>query len=100
MVNIIIKKSTNKNKKFMIIITSDNRKKTLYIGSQGMSDYTIHKNDERKQRYIQRHKKRENWNDIYSRGFYSRWILWNKKTIKSSIADTNKRFNLHIRFEG
>ena len=99
MVNIILKKSTNKNKKYMAIISSDTRKKTVHFGAAGMSDYTIHKDDDRKQRYINRHSVNENFNDIYSAGFYSRWILWNKKSIRASIADTNKKFNLHIKFQ-
>ena len=35
--------------------------KTVHFGAAGMSDYTKHKDDERKQAYIQRHKKNEDW---------------------------------------
>ena len=83
----------------MAIISSDTRKKTVHFGAAGMSDYTIHKDDDRKERYIKRHSVNENFNDVYSAGFYSRWILWNKKSIRSSIADTKQRFNLNIKFQ-
>ena len=65
-----------------------------------MSDYTINKDDERKQRYVNRHKKNENWNDINTAGFWSKNILWNKKTITESIRDTNniiKNINIKLK---
>ena len=57
-----------------------------------MSEYTRHTDDERQERYINRHKKNEDWNNIYTAGFWSRWILWNKPSISESIRDTNNRF--------
>ena len=90
-----IKKSTNKNKKFMAIFYDGNKKiKTTHFGAAGMSDYTIHNEDARKKRYLDRHRKRENWNDFKSAGSLSRYILWNKKTLNASIADYKKKFNL------
>ena len=90
-----IKKSTNKNKKFMAIFYDGNKKiKTTHFGAAGMSDYTIHNEDARKKRYLDRHRKRENWNDFKSEGSLSRYILWNKKTLDASIADYKKKFNL------
>jgi len=41
-----------------------------------------------------RHRKRENWNNYMSAGSLSRYILWNKPTLKASIADYKKKFNL------
>jgi L-rhamnose mutarotase len=73
-------------------------KKTIPFGARGISDYTIHRDDERKERYINRHKKNEDWNNIYTAGFWSRWILWNKPSISESIRDTNNRFkNVNIK---
>ena len=93
--NIIIKPSDRKEKKYMAIV--DN-KKTIHFGQAGASDYTKHKDKERKERYIDRHKNNENWNNPLTAGFYSRWITWNKPTITESIKDTNKRFkNINIK---
>ena len=64
---IIIKPSHDKNKKFDAVI---NNKKTIPFGQAGSSDMTQHKNEDRKQRYIERHKKNENWNNPYTAGFY------------------------------
>jgi len=89
-----IKPSTQKTKKLMAIFYDDNDKKikTTHFGSAGMSDFTIHKDKQRKERYLDRHRKRENWNDPMTAGALSRWILWNKPTLKASIADYKKRF--------
>jgi len=71
------------------------RKETkVSFGAKGMSDYTIHKDDERKERYLKRHEKNEDWSDYKSKGALSRWLLWNKKTLKASIEDFKKRFHL------
>ena len=66
---------------------------TVHFGQAGASDYTIHKDPERKKLYIERHEKNENWNDPTSAGALSRWILWNKPTITESIKDYKKRFD-------
>ena len=84
-------KSDKPNKKYYII-TNDNKK--VYFGAARYSDFTIHKDEARKQRYINRHKKNENWNDKDSAGFWSRWLLWNLPTISASYQDIKKRFNI------
>lgn len=113
MIKVEIKKSSNPKKKFMAIFydgtdensSADNKKnknssfgkkkiKTTHFGAGGMSDYTIHKDKQRKQRYLDRHRKRENWNDYMTAGALSRWILWNLPTLKGSIDDYKKRFKL------
>jgi hypothetical protein len=70
------------------------KEKIVSFGAKGMSDYTIHKDDERKDRYLARHEKNEDWNNPITPGALSRWILWNKKTLKASIDDFKKRFHL------
>ena len=51
---VIIKKSRKPDKKFDAVIDG---KKTVSFGAKNYSDYTLHKDDERKTRYINRHKK-------------------------------------------
>jgi len=103
---VTIKKSTNPQKKYMAIFCEcecegkkndcgkSKRPKTIHFGSAGMSDFTKHRDEKRKLRYINRHKKREDWNSPMTAGALSRWILWNKPTIKASLEDYKKRFNL------
>ena len=92
---VVIKPSSRKEKKFEAIIDG----KTIPFGASGYSDFTIHKDEERKQRYIARHRKNEDWGNAYSAGFYAYWVLWNKPTIEESINDMNRRFsNYHFLF--
>jgi hypothetical protein len=58
-------------------------------------DYTIHKDIKRKTLYETRHIVREDWNDPSTAGFWSKWILWNKPTIDSSLQHTLKQFKLN-----
>lgn len=89
-----IKKSTNPKKKYMAIFTDKGFKKTTHFGASGMSDFTIHKDPSRKERYLKRHKKNENWDKYMTAGSLSRYILWNKETLKDSIKDYKNRFKL------
>jgi hypothetical protein len=83
-------KSDKPNKKYFII-THDNKK--VYFGAAGYSDFTIHKDEERKLRYIKRHNN-ENWtkSGIDSAGFWSKHLLWNLPSISASYQDIKKRF--------
>ena len=95
MVKVVIKPSTKSNKKLMAVFTRDNgRTKTTHFGAAGMDDFTKTKNEEQKKRYLDRHRKNENWNNYESAGALSRWILWNKPSRQASIADYKRRFNL------
>ena len=88
-------KPDNPSKKYKVYVVSKSGNiKKVEFGAFGMSDYTKHKDPERKQRYINRHKKRENWNDPTTAGFWSLWVLWNLTTIRASLQDTRKRFKL------
>lgn len=63
------------------------------FGAKGYSDYTIHKDPERKKRYINRHRSRENWGNLKSAGALSLYILWNKPSLNASISDYKKRLS-------
>jgi hypothetical protein len=86
-----IKPSTRAGKKY--VATFDDGT-TTHFGASGMSDFTKNRDEERKQRYLDRHRPNENWNDPKSAGALSRWILWNKRTLRDSIADYKRRFRL------
>lgn len=94
-VSVVVKKSTNPEKKLMAIFTmKDDSELTRHFGAAGMTDYTQHKEEKRMKRYLNRHRKNENWNDPLTAGALSRWILWNKPDFKASFKDFCKRFNL------
>jgi hypothetical protein len=85
-----LKPSKSPNKKLTATF-SDGRQ--ISFGAQGYSDYTMHHDDQRKERYLKRHKARENWDDLESPGALSRYILWNKKSKKASVADYKRRLS-------
>ena len=90
-----LSKSKKKDKKFQVITPNN---KTIHFGAKGYSDYTIHKDFNRKMRYIQRHKDKENWTKrgINTSGFWAKHILWNKPTIKESIKNVESKYNIKI----
>ena len=71
---------------------------TIHFGQAGASDMTQHKNEQRKMNYIKRHIINEDWSDLTKSGTFSRFILWNKSTLKASIRDMEKQFNIKIWF--
>jgi hypothetical protein len=94
-VSVVITPS-QRDKKYKAVLKDKNGEtKTLHFGAKGMSDYTIHKDNNRKDRYLARHKKNENWSVPDTPGSLSRWILWNKTSFKESVKDYKKRFNLN-----
>jgi len=92
---ISIKPSTKPEKKYMATFETDaGRTKTTHFGAAGMSDYTKNKDPERKALYLARHKANENWNDPTSAGALSRYVLWNKTSLRDSISDFKSKFKL------
>jgi len=92
---IYLQKSTDKKKKYMVKI--DN--KIIHFGATGYSDYTKHKDKDRKIRYIKRHRNNEDWtaSGMKTAGFWSFWLLWNEPTLSASIKHLEKKFKIKIR---
>jgi len=91
-----IKRDTDRKHKLVATFKNKEtgRTKSTHFGAAGYTDFTKSKDEERKKLYLNRHKKNENWSDPTSAGALSRYILWNKPTIKASIADYKKHFKL------
>lgn len=86
--------SNLKTKKYKAILEDNGKQYTVQFGAKGYEDFTTHKDESRKQRYITRHQANEDWTDPLTPGFWSKHLLWNKPTIKASLADLRKKFNL------
>ena len=84
-------KSSRKEKKFMVKMDG----KTIHFGAAGMDDFTITGDEEQKKRYMARHQK-ENWRDSQTAGFWAKHVLWNKKTIRESLKDIQRRFGISV----
>lgn len=109
--NKVLRKMPNDNKPKKVTFRNSNRKgkkkmatfynsvgdkiKTIHFGAEGMSDFTIHKDPKRKQRYIKRHAKRENWNIPMTAGSLSRYILWQYPSYTDSVKYYKKKFKLN-----
>jgi len=93
---VVIKPSTNKNKKYTAIFYDGDKKiKTSSFGDSRYSDYTQHKDKKRRDRYRTRHKKDLETGDYMKPGFLSYYILWGDSTsLKTNISKYKKRFNL------
>lgn len=91
-----IRRSHKKEKKWdAVFVKEDGSEKVVPFGQKGYSDFTKHKDETRRQRYIKRHSGMgENWKDPTTPGALSYHILWNKPTFKASVADFKKKFDL------
>ena len=96
--NIIIKKSSAPDKKYTAVIDNGKTSKSIHFGAKNYSDFTIHKDTERKKAYLARHKHDKTSNPAYA-GFYASNLLWNKKTLAESIRDTNDKYNVNIKLK-
>jgi hypothetical protein len=83
------------SKKYEITFEKNGKTYTRKFGSAGMSDFTIHKDKERRERYISRHKKDLRTKDPMKPGYLSMYILWNKPSLKASLADYKRRLNVY-----
>ncbi len=74
-----LKRSTRKNKKWMVIHKDGSK---IHFGAHGMSDFTMHKDPARKKRYRARHDKiklkdgRTAYKVKGTPAFYSYFLLW------------------------
>ena len=92
---VTFKPSTKSEKKMMAVfrrIDDRTKTRTVHFGARGMSDYTLHKDKARRDLYDARHSRNEYWNDPFTAGSLSKWILWNKPSKAESIRDFKKKF--------
>ena len=96
-IKVVIKKSTRPGKKMMATFlkhVGGPKLRTVHFGQESAPDFTKTRDEAQKKRYLDRHRKNENWNDYMSAGALSRWILWDKPTRAESIRSYKKRFKL------
>ena len=88
-----IVESPHKSKKLRAIFHNG---KTVDFGAYGSQTYINGTRSElEKQNYIKRHQKREDFNNPYTAGALSRWILWgDSKDIDQNIKEFKKKFNI------
>jgi len=97
MVKMVIEKGTAKNKKLKAIFYDDKGKKirTSQFGDKRFEDYLIHKDKQRRKRYLERHKKDLSKGDYMSPGYLSYYLLWgDSSSLNTNIKKYKKMFKL------
>ena len=92
-----IEKGTAKNKKLKAIFYDDKGKKikTTQFGDDRYSDYTIHKDKERRNKYKSRHRGNLKKTNYMSPAHLSYYILWGDSTsLNTNIKKYKKKFKL------
>lgn len=96
---VILTKSPRKNKKYRVEFNNNK----IDFGQKDYSDYTIHKDKERKRSYLRRSTAITNKegeltfdNPNYA-NFWAINLLWNKPTIEQSIKDIEEKTGFKIK---
>lgn len=89
----VVRANDNKHK-YMAVIDDNSKQRLVRFGSYGMSDYTIHKDDERKQRYIARHQAREDWSKSgrLTPGFWAKHYLWTYTSKDKALEEIRRKY--------
>lgn len=97
----VISNSSIEGKRYKVVLydKNDEKVKTVNFGSKGGSTFLEHKDLVTRQNWLNRHSKlNEDWSKkgMCTAGFWSRWFLWEKKTLKETIAFMQKKYNIKI----
>ena len=94
----LLRASHLKNKRYDgIFLGSNPTEKSIVVpfGSPVHQNYLFHKDEKRRERYLKRHAVNEDWNNPFTAGALSRWILWGPTTdINKNIELFKSKFNL------
>ena len=90
-----LRRSNNSIHKFMAVFPGG---QTVRFGRKGYSDYTKHKDKARMERYLTRHRARENWgrSGAKTAGFWSRWLLWSEPDFTKALRRTERALGKKI----
>ena len=84
--------STRKGKRFQVTFMNG---KTVHFGSSGASTYIDSADKAKRAAYIARHRVNENWNDPYSPGALSRFLLWGDSVdLETNHRAFMRKFNI------
>lgn len=92
------------NKKYKVVLYEEGEKVgDVEFGQKDASDFLIHKDKERRRRYIDRHSnEREKglWRfskkNLFTPAFWSRWLSWNQPSLKESMDFIEDRMNVEF----
>lgn len=95
MKEVLLEPSEQKGKKWRIILPDGG---SVNFGAKGYKDYTQHGDPKRKESYLKRHEKREDWTKegMDTAGFWSRWLLWEEPSMEKAIRTIKRKFGIKI----
>jgi hypothetical protein len=86
----LIKESSKADKRYQATFANG---KTVHFGLAGGKTYIDEHDKAKRAAYLARHEKNENWENPYSPGALSRWLLWGKyKTLDANHKAFMKKF--------
>ena len=97
MIIVKLQKSTRKNKKWNVVFDYQDKTYNIHFGAKNHDDFLITGNETKKQNYIKRHQVNEKWDDITTAGYWSKQLLWNKRTLYESMKDIESKNDVKIR---
>jgi hypothetical protein len=83
-----------------IFLDGDGGSKTVHFGGAGYGDFTTHWARDRqsarskRKQYIRRHSVHEDWGQPAAAGTLSRYILWEKPTVREAVRAFKRRFGV------
>ena len=84
-------KSTRKGKRFTAVFDD----KKVHFGSKNGNTYIDHGDKTKRLNYIKRHQVNENFDDPFSAGSLSRWLLWGESTdLYKNLKEFRKKISL------
>lgn len=120
---VFVRPSTRKGKKWSATLPDG---KSIHFGQRGAEDFTIHKDPQRMLSYLFRHggvdseelqhlrslppskitsalrtkadSDKEDWRDVTTPGFWSRWLLWSEPSLTSAGKRVESVSNLKVVF--
>jgi hypothetical protein len=94
-VSVSFEPATTPSKRLKAVFVLDNgRTKTIQFGSSGGSTFIEHKNMGVRAAWLARHAVRGTFDQPMSASALSRWVLWEKPTLRGGKAAFRKRFGL------
>lgn len=76
-----------------------NDTKSIHFGQKGSQTFIDHANEQKKKAWIARHKVREDWDDPFTAGFWSKHALWNAKDMHQSLHILSTKYNIEVSCE-
>lgn len=90
-----IEPAKDKIHKYIGVFEEDEKITRIPFGAYNYEDYTTHKDKLRRERYIKRHRAREDWNNPKTAGTLSKMILWGNSTnLNTNVKLFKDKFNL------